>query len=483
MSDLNNDAPNQDLSYIYEGLDAQQFERASGVVLNRAIKLLAANNTYMGTELDGRERSVTSSTATTSLRAVRKYVLTAANAVGTLPVSAEEGETIRVVWTNANLTTATITLEGTPIISARNPNMEHLVVFSGGTWVVGNSHNLGTGATLDFGTAVQELMQIGRGGFMTKVIPVIASLNNSTATILSDGFNGETTLDIRNTQVVRFTGGTATGGPTSETTASYVVLIIAITASLSVQIAVEQLTTNSNIYWRLFSGSGAWQRIGSVGAAGRNVRDNTAQDTKFLTKSDNLSSVTSASTSFTNIKQTATTASTGVVEEATQAEMTAGTNSKFPDAATVKVFVDAKTVMVNNLTSTSTTASLTGAQGKVLKDQLDGTVTNWTSGALGGNFTGANPGVVYAQKVGNMVTLTGSLSGTSLSTPETGNILPAAFRPALGGRSGYGISATVDRSVRVLAGSGIIKFSYFTKTGAASAQSITNNFSITYRAA
>lgn len=57
---------------------------------------------------------------------------------------------------------------------------------------------------------------------------------------------------------------------------------------------------------------------------------------KFLKKSDNLSSVASASTSFNNIKQLATTTSTGVVEEATTTEMRSGTNGKFPDAATIQ---------------------------------------------------------------------------------------------------------------------------------------------------
>ncbi|PCI53676.1 MAG: hypothetical protein COB36_12135, partial [Alphaproteobacteria bacterium] len=50
----------------------------------------------------------------------------------------------------------------------------------------------------------------------------------------------------------------------------------------------------------------------------------------------NLSNLDNASTAFGNIKQAATTASSGVVEEATAAEMRSGTNGKFPDAATIK---------------------------------------------------------------------------------------------------------------------------------------------------
>jgi hypothetical protein len=48
----------------------------------------------------------------------------------------------------------------------------------------------------------------------------------------------------------------------------------------------------------------------------------------------------SASAAFTAIKQAASTTATGVVEAATTAEMSAGTASKFPDAAEVKTYVD-----------------------------------------------------------------------------------------------------------------------------------------------
>lgn len=84
---------------------------------------------------------------------------------------------------------------------------------------------------------------------------------------------------------------------------------------------------------------------GSTTAAGaRNNLDvyskSEASDT-FLDESSNLSDVADAATSFNNIKQAATTTSSGAVEEATAAEMTAGTNSKFPDCSTVKAFTDA----------------------------------------------------------------------------------------------------------------------------------------------
>lgn len=55
-----------------------------------------------------------------------------------------------------------------------------------------------------------------------------------------------------------------------------------------------------------------------------------------LDKENSLSELTDKPTAFNNIKQDATTSLKGVVEKATQAEMTAGTADKFPDAATIK---------------------------------------------------------------------------------------------------------------------------------------------------
>lgn len=55
-----------------------------------------------------------------------------------------------------------------------------------------------------------------------------------------------------------------------------------------------------------------------------------------LEVANNLSDVASAVTAFTNIKQNATTTTTGVVEEATLAELKAGTNGKYPDCETIR---------------------------------------------------------------------------------------------------------------------------------------------------
>lgn len=59
-----------------------------------------------------------------------------------------------------------------------------------------------------------------------------------------------------------------------------------------------------------------------------------------MDKSLNLSDVDSAPISFNNIKQSATTTSTGVVEEATSTEMENGTGGKFPDCETVKTWIE-----------------------------------------------------------------------------------------------------------------------------------------------
>lgn len=60
-----------------------------------------------------------------------------------------------------------------------------------------------------------------------------------------------------------------------------------------------------------------------------------------LEAGNNLSDVASSVAAFTNIKQNATTTSTGVVEKATTAEAEAGTADKFPDAAGVLASINA----------------------------------------------------------------------------------------------------------------------------------------------
>lgn len=117
-----------------------------------------------------------------------------------------------------------------------------------------------------------------------------------------------------------------------------------------------------------------------------------------LAISANLSDVGNASTSFDNIKQNATETYAGVVEEATSAEMTAGTGGKFPDCATVKTWVEGVFQQ---------TATLSGASG---------------------SFTGGSCKVV---RIGDSVVISGNIthsSGTSINS-ATG-YLPTWARPA-----------------------------------------------------
>jgi hypothetical protein len=92
-----------------------------------------------------------------------------------------------------------------------------------------------------------------------------------------------------------------------------------------------------------------------------------------LISSNNLSDVSSASTSFDNIKQAATTSATGVVEEATDAEVRASTDSKFLDAC--------------HLNTAAAYVTLTDGASIAVdwSTFINGTVT------LGGNRTLANP--------------------------------------------------------------------------------------------
>lgn len=70
---------------------------------------------------------------------------------------------------------------------------------------------------------------------------------------------------------------------------------------------------------------------------------------KKLSGSSNLGDLPNKITAFNNIKQAATETSTGVVEKATSAELQAGTANKFPDSSTVKTELDKKLTTANNL--------------------------------------------------------------------------------------------------------------------------------------
>lgn len=68
---------------------------------------------------------------------------------------------------------------------------------------------------------------------------------------------------------------------------------------------------------------------------------------KYLKKSDNLNSVGNKITAFNNIKQAASTVSAGVVVQATTSQLAAGTSNRFPDAATIRSFLPVATLSTN----------------------------------------------------------------------------------------------------------------------------------------
>ena len=91
-------------------------------------------------------------------------------------------------------------------------------------------------------------------------------------------------------------------------------------------------------------GAGKWELLAQKGDVGTGSGD--------MLSANNLSDVGNAATSFVNIKQTATTSITGVVEKATTAEAEAGTTAdKYPDVVGVKVAIAALSAPVQIITS------------------------------------------------------------------------------------------------------------------------------------
>jgi len=76
----------------------------------------------------------------------------------------------------------------------------------------------------------------------------------------------------------------------------------------------------------------------SKGEAETAFLDQTEADARYLNEASNLSDLNNKAAAFNEIKQNATTTSTGVVEEATSTEMSNGADGKFPDAATIKEY-------------------------------------------------------------------------------------------------------------------------------------------------
>lgn len=134
--------------------------------------------------------------------------------------------------------------------------------------------------------------------------------------------------------------------------------------------------------------------------------------------------------------------------------------------------VDAKTIINNTLTSTSTTESLSAAQGKVLKDQVDLIpVINSQQAELSasGSLTG---GTCVVYKIGNSVTVHGNFTYASSDFVLVSGFIPSWARPTTySALNSY--SATEGRDVSVTTGGNLSFSSTDPKTSS-------NNFTITY---
>lgn len=158
---------------------------------------------------------------------------------------------------------------------------------------------------------------------------------------------------------------------------------------------------------------------------------------------------------FEAIKQSATETSEGVVEEATSAEMAAGTDGKFPDCQTIQGYVNDT---LNDYPLYSET----------------------TIPALNGDFTA---GSLKLSKTGNTVTITAKSSIThSLLATATSNtgLIPAEYRPTSFDVST--LTAILPSNVvrwRILT-SGAIQAQYRDWTGATYATTTGAPFTVTY---
>lgn len=143
----------------------------------------------------------------------------------------------------------------------------------------------------------------------------------------------------------------------------------------------------------------AWVSLFSFGAS-------------LLSSTNNLSDVANASTAFTNIKQAASTTTTGVVEKATPTEMNNGTADKYPDAQLVKSFIDTLSKSITGLVVTNNADDLEHdidiSAGQYGSDALDTAITKrldapFAAGTGNGGMVGSLPasGVVYVFLIKN----------------------------------------------------------------------------------
>jgi hypothetical protein len=152
---------------------------------------------------------------------------------------------------------------------------------------------------------------------------------------------------------------------------------------------------------------------------------------------------------FRELRRRATsTTQLGMVEQATSAEMTAGTSDKFPDASGIQ-----------------------GYYGVIESFTLTGGAAN--SGSLTG-------GSAEAYRVGRVVTIVGSFTfSASASAQSSASFLPASMRPTTTLYNSYFASTVTTRMITVDS-SGFIKLQFQDYTGAGAALSSSGRFTITY---
>lgn len=240
-----------------------------------------------------------------------------------------------------------------------------------------------------------------------------------------------------------------------------------------------------------------------------------------LDKDNNLSDLDNKATAFTNIKQAATTTSTGVVElatdtevqtgtdtsravtpkglasrtatetrtgvveKATSTEMSNGTADKFPDASTVKTWVDGN--FVSGQAGTGTSNFRNNAQNDARFIQSSSISITSESKELDGELAGK--GSLRFSRVGHQVTISASstdFSGTNTDTDWSTDFgyIPVAYRPLVNIRNSYTLGAFMY-TMSVTTDGRVIYTSYRTTDGttvALAASAFVNN-SISYNIA
>lgn len=174
-----------------------------------------------------------------------------------------------------------------------------------------------------------------------------------------------------------------------------------------------------------------------------------ATDTETQTGTDTTRAITPANLS----SRTATTTRTGLVEKATQAEMDAGTAERYPDAATVKTFVD-----------DSDWKAILTASGFYYEEVI---TLQTSSGDL-------SSGDMIVTKVGRAVTISGKFNhSSSTSVTSATALVPSWARPAATIDNVYGGVNVADMHMEVKP-DGTLIFTY------SSASITTTTFPISY---